>query len=148
MDETHFVFMIKKLSFLFVLGLTLFVITNQTAQAQEKRLSSSPATFRTFFAKFKSAVENNDKTAVAAMTLFPFKYGFDVGDEGTMSKSQFLKRFSEIFGKSPKQFLTEKNPLFSKDDDGSYIISTDEAAHLIFVKKGSSFKFTAYIVEP
>jgi delta-aminolevulinic acid dehydratase/porphobilinogen synthase len=138
----------KNFIFLIILVLTLFVINNQTTNAQKKRLNSSPQTFRTFFSKFKSAVAKNDKTGVASMTSFPFKYGFDVGDEGTMSKTQFVKRFNEIFGESPSQFLMEKNPLFSREDGGSYIISTDDAAHLIFVKKGSSFKLTAYIVEP
>ena len=140
--------MMKNFIFSIVVVLTLFVINNRTTNAQEKRLNSSPQTFRTFFSKFKSAVEKNSKTRVASMTLFPFKYGFDAGDEGTMSKAQFVKRFSEIFGESPNRFFTEKNPLFSRGDAGSYIITTDDATHLIFVKRGSSFKFTAYIAEP
>ena len=128
--------------------MTLFVINNQTVNAQEKRLNSSPPAFRTFFLKFKVAVERSDKTAVAAMTDFPFEYGFDAGDEGTMSKAQFIKGFNKVFGKSPKQFLPEKNPVFFRGDGGSYVISTNDAADLIFVKKGNSFKFTAIIVEP
>ena len=133
---------------LIVLILMLFVVNSQPTNAQAKRLKSIPQIFRTFFSKFKSAVEKNSKMRVAAMTLFPFKYGFDAGDEGTMSKAQFLKRFNEIFGESPKHFFKEKNPLFSRGDTGSYVISTDDATHLIFVKQGSSFKFTAYIAEP
>lgn len=133
---------------LIFLGLTLFVGGNQAVFAQEKRLNSSPTAFRTFFAKFKSAVEKSSKTEVAAMTRFPFQYGFDAGDEGTMTKAQFIRRFSEIFGSSPKQFLTEKNPRFAIDDDGTYIVSTEDATHLSFVKDGNSFKFTTYIVEP
>ena len=114
-----------------------------TAQVNEKRLSSSPQAFRTFFSGFKRAVARNDKTRIASMTRFPFEYGFDVGDEGTMSRAQFLKRFKEIFGEPP-----EKNPLFSRGDDGSYVVSTEGAAHLIFIKSKGTFKFTAYIVEP
>ena len=116
--------------------------------AQEKRLDSSPQAFRTFFTGFKSVVARSDKTRVAAMTRFPFKYGFDAGDEGTMSRSQFLKRFAEVFGDSPRKFLPEKNPLFSRGDAGSYVVSTENAEHLIFVKSVNTFKFTAYIVEP
>ncbi len=138
----------KNIIFLIVFVLTIFVVNNQTAIAQEKRLSSSPQAFQTFFSRFKSAVEKSDKTAVAEMTRFPFKYGFDAGDEGTMSKAQFSKRFNEIFGKSPKQFMTEKNPLFSRGDNGSYVISTEDAAHLIFVRDKNGFKFSAYMVEP
>ena len=138
----------KNFTFLFVLMLTLFVVNNQSIFAQEKRLNSSPEAFRTFFSKFKTAVENSDKTAVASMTVFPFKYGFDAGDEGKMSKAQFVKRFNEIFGRSPKKFFTEKNPMFRGDSSSSYIISTEDAAHLIFVRDKSGFKFSAYIVEP
>jgi len=137
----------KNFTFLFVLMLTLFVVNNQSIIAQEKRLNSSPEAFRTFFSKFKSAVENSDKTAVASMTVFPFHYGFDAGDEGKMSKAQFVKSFNKFFGKSPKKFFTEKNPLFSRRG-GSYFITTEDAAHLIFVRDKSDFKFSAYIVEP
>jgi hypothetical protein len=137
----------KNITFLFVLAITIFVVNNQSIIAQEKRLNSSPEAFRTFFSKFKSAVENSDKTAVASMTVFPFKYGFDAGDEGKMSKAQFVKRFNEIFGRNPKKFMTEKNPMFRKDG-GSYIVSTEDAAHLIFVRDKSGFKFSAYMVEP
>jgi hypothetical protein len=138
----------KKLMILFVLILTFFVINNGTVNAQEKRLNSSPKSFRTFFKTFTIAVAKNDKTAVASMTNFPFVYGFDAGDEGKMTKTQFIKRFREIFGKTPKSFFTENNPVFSKNNDGSYIISTEDAAHLSFVKKGNSYKFKSYIVEP
>lgn len=138
----------KNIICLIVLAFTFLAAGHQTAIAQEKRLNSSPPSFRAFFAKFKAAVEKNDKTAVAAMTSFPFSYGFDAGNEGSMSKSQFIKRFAEIFGKSPKRFLPEKNPLFSRDDRNSYVISTNEAASFMFEKKGNTFKFTAYMVEP
>ena len=137
----------KNFTFLFVLMLTLFVVNNQSIFAQEKRLNSSPEAFRTFFSKFINAVESSDKTAVALMIIFPFKYGFDVGDEGKMSKAQFVKRFNEIFGRTPKKFMTEKNPMFRRDG-GSYIVSTEDAAHLIFVRDKSGFKFSAFMVEP
>ena len=137
----------KNFTFLFVLMLTLFVVNNQSIFAQEKRLNSSPEAFRTFFSKFKTAVENSDKTAVASLTVFPFHYGFDAGDEGKMSKAQFIKSFNKFFGKSPKKFFTEKNPMFRRDG-GSYFITTEDAAHLIFVRDKSGFKFSSYIVEP
>lgn len=128
--------------------LTLLAIGFQIVAAQEKRLDSSPKDFRTFFAKFKKAVEKNDKASVASMTKFPFGYGFDAGDEGKMTKAQFIKRFAEIFGENPKEFLTESNPMFSISEDGKYIISTEDAAHLSFIKQRSGFKFVMYIVEP
>lgn len=138
----------KNFIFLVALLVTFFAAGSRTASAQEKRLSSSPKIFRTFFAKFRSAVERADKTAVASMTRFPFKYGFDEGNEGTMSRAQFLRRFNYIFGESPKRFFTEKNPVFSRGEAGSYVITTDAAVHLVFVKKGNGFMFRAYIAEP
>ena len=132
-----------------VLVAALLVVFGGTASAQsEQRLNSSPKAFRTFFAQFRAAVEKSDKQQVAAMTRFPFKYGFDAGDEGTMTKTQFVRRFGEIFGDAPRNFLPEKNPLFARGDGGSYIVSTDEAAHFIFVKSGTGFKFISYMVEP
>jgi len=128
--------------------LTLFAIGFQSVDAQEKRLDSSPKDFKTFFSKFRKAVEKNDKTSVASMTKFPFSYGFDAGDEGTMTKAQFIKKFGDIFGKNPKEFFTGDNPRFSKDEDGRYYISTEDASHLSFIKQGNGFKFVSYIVEP
>lgn len=136
----------KKYIFLTLLLLTLFGISGQTINAQEKRLDSSPKDFKTFFAKFRKAVEKNDKTSVASMTKFPFRYGFDAGDEGTMTRAQFIKRFTEIFD-NPKEFFTEDNPVFSLEGK-TYYISTENASHLSFIKQGSDFKFVSYIVEP
>ncbi|MGI8545308.1 MAG: hypothetical protein ACR2MD_17755 [Aridibacter sp.] len=138
----------KNYIFLIVLVLSVFVINSQTINAQDKRLDSSPKNFRTFFAKFKNAVAKNDKTKVSSMTCFLFQYGFDEGDEGTLSKTRFIEKFDEFFGESPSEFFTEKNPLFSKGDDGTYYILTENAVSLAFKKKGKSFMFIAYIVLP
>ncbi len=139
----------KNFLFSIVFAAAIFVFGSQNAAAQaETRLNSSPKAFQTFFAKFMTAVRAGDKASVASMTRFPFEYGFDTGNEGRMTKAQFMKRFNEIFGRSPKRFLTEKNPLFTRGDRGSYVIMTDDAANLTFVKSGASFKFTAFIVEP
>jgi len=139
----------KNFIFMVALFVALFAGGSRTASAQEdKRLNSAPQAFKTFFAKFKRAVESRQKLAVASMTEFPFNYGFDAGDEGTMTKTQFIKRFNEVFGNKPRDFMPEKNPYFNIDDDGTYIVSTEDASHWIFVKKGSSFKLSALMVEP
>lgn len=130
------------------LVLTLFAIGFQTANAQEKRLAQSPKEFQVFFAKFKTAVEKKNKTSVASMTVFPFRYGFDAGDEGAMTRAQFIKRFAEIFGAEPKRFVDEPNPLYSKNAAGEYALSYEDATYLVFIKSGKSFKFKTYIVEP
>lgn len=130
------------------LFVTLFGVGFQTANGQEKRLVQSPKEFQAFFAKFKAAVEKKEKATVASMTLFPFKYGFDAGDEGKMTKAQFIKRFAELFGNDPKRFVDEPNPLFSKNAAGQYTLSYEDATYLVFIKQGKSFKFTTYLVEP
>jgi hypothetical protein len=134
----------KRLSIIPIVMLLVAV----SVAAQDARLSSAPKSFRTFFAAFKQAAARGEKTKVAGMTRFPFRYGFDAGDEGTMSRAQFLRRFREVFGTRPSRFVSERNPLFSRGDDGSYQITTEDAAHLIFVRVNGAYKFTAYIVEP
>ena len=131
-----------------LIGISLILIVSAAAMAQEKKLSSAPQSFRTFFATFKRAVERSDKTAVASMTRFPFSYGYDAGDEGTYSKAAFIRNFRKIFSKGD-DFFSNRNPRFGRDeDDGTYYISTEDAAHLGFVKSGRTYKFVSYIVEP
>lgn len=130
-----------------LIGMSLILIVSAAAMAQEKKLSSAPQSFRTFFATFKRAVERSDTTAVASMTRFPFSYGYDAGDEGTYSRAAFIRNFRKIFSKGD-DFFTNRNPRFGRDDDGTYYISTEDAAHLGFVKTGRTYKFVSYIVEP
>lgn len=118
------------------------------AFAQEKRLDSSPQDFKTFYSKFKDLVKKNNKASIAAMTIFPFKYGFDTGDEGTMSKIQFLKNYDKRFAEPLKDSISEENPIFTESRKGVYVISTEEAAHLVFVKRNNAFKLLSFIIEP
>lgn len=137
----------KRSILLCTLAAALTCVAVLDAAAQEQRLDSSPKVFRAFFAKFLDSVRSNDRSSVAAMTSFPLRYGFDAGDEGTMTRTQFIKRFAEIFGKSPREFLPEKNPLF-RHDGSNYTVSTEDAAHLTFRRKGARFYLRSYIVEP
>ena len=136
----------KKLFLLIVLFGSLFVGGSETVKGQEKRLSSTPKTFQTFYAKFRMAVLKGDGKTVASLTQFPFKYGFDTGDEGTLSKAQFIKRFKDFFRGEEKLFA-QKNPVLY-GGAGSYTLTSDDAAHFSFEKKGTSYKFTSMIVEP
>ena len=133
---------------LIILLVLLFAALSVSAQLNEKRLNSAPQAFRAFFSEFRRAIEKRDKMQVAAVTRFPLRYGFDAGDEGTMSRAQFLKRFKEIFGNSPRDFMPEKNPKFSRGDAGEYVVSTESAEHLIFIKTKRTFKFISYLAEP
>lgn len=137
----------KRIAFLTILLAVLFAVGGAAASAQKKqRLNQTPKAFQTFYNKFKNAVVKKDKAAVAALTEFPLKYGFDAGDEGTFTKTQFLERFDDIFG-GDSTFL-QKNPVL-QETDGNYILFIDsEATSYAFDKKGASYKFTGYFVEP
>ncbi len=130
-----------------VLLTALPIAAQNVPEPVQERLSSAPRAFRTFFAKFRTAIEKNRKTEVASMTRFPFYYGYDAGDEGTYSRTQFLKNFKHVTGAFFGEYKMEKNPVFSKDE-GRFVISTESASHLSFVRSGNTFKFVAYIVEP
>jgi len=140
--------MIKKLCFYTIVSASLICLVNLSISAQDKRLSSGPQAFQTFFAKFMAGVKRGDKAAVASMSQFPLVYGFDAGDEGKYSRRQFVKiGFTNIFGKKPTEFLPEKDPLLwivGRD----YTITTENAEHISFVKRGKAFLFTSYVVEP
>jgi len=141
----------KKLILLTVLFFSLFAAGgSETSNAQKnQRLNSTPKAFRIFYAKFRNAVVKGDKNTVASLTQFPFKYGFDAGDEGTFSKAQFIKRFVDIFGGERKIF-GQKNPIFYLySETGTFeLTDSDDASHYTFEKKGASYKFKAYAAEP
>lgn len=132
----------------FIFVSLLLCVLSFSASAQEKRLDSSPRDFRVFFSQFKKSVEKSDKTAVVLVTSFPFKYGFDAGDEGTMTKAQFLKSYEKRFAESLKEAVKEENPVFAESKKNVYVVSTEDAAHLIFIKRDGGYKFFSYIVEP
>ena len=129
-------------------AICVILLASVAISAQNKRLNSAPKSFQMFFASFKRAVSRGQKTAVADMTQFPFKYGFDAGDEGVMSRKQFLNKFSDVFGVDPREFFTERNPLFVREDDGGFAILTQDSSSLSFMKSGKSYKFAGYFVEP
>lgn len=133
-------------TFLLLVGLGISGGGSVSAQTH-KRLAATPRAFQTFYAKFRRAVVARDKNTVASLTRFPFKYGFDAGDEGTFSKAQFLKRFSEIFGTEPGIF-SRRSPSFNVDRGSFELYDESDASHYIFEKRGSGYQFTAYIAEP
>ena len=130
------------------IAIAMMLFTASASVAQEKRLNSASAEFRTFYSKFIAAVHRGDKTAVATMTSFPLIYGFNAGDEGKYTKTEYTRKgFTRMFGKAPARFLTEKNPVVSGGVT-SFTVSTKDATHLVFTKGGKRFFFTDYLVEP
>jgi hypothetical protein len=138
----------RKVILLCVIGAALVAIAAGKISAQERRLNSATPEFRTFYSRFIAAVHRGDKSAVASMTSFPLIYGFDTGDEGKMTRTEFMRTgFRRMFGRSPAKFLVDRNPNVSSIDK-SYTVSTKDATHLVFTKGGNRYFFTDYIVEP
>lgn len=139
----------KKSFILLILILSAFfsVSAQYLPEPPEQRLSSAPKAFRTFYSGLRKAIHDGKKAQVTATIRFPFRYGFDVGDEGAMTKAQFSKRYVEVIGKKPKEFLEESDPIFRRGEDGSYYVTTENAEHLRFVKSGSRFWWVAYVIE-
>lgn len=139
----------KRYVTLAVVGMILLIATcAQTSPAQQStRLSSTPREFRVFFASFRSALLRGDKGQVAALTSFPFEYGWDAGDEGTYTRAQFVRRYNDIFAQTRKLF-SQKDPTFYVSRGKYDLTNTDEAAHYLFEKKGGRYRFVAFIVEP
>ena len=136
-----------------IISIVLFVssiaaIGVGTVDGQTKRkLSSTPVAFQAFYAKFKAAVIKRDRNAVVSLTRFPFHYGWDAGDEGTYTRSQFLAKFNDIFRGTGKLFA-QKNPIFY-GENGSYSLTNEaDASHYMFEKRGSVYKFNSLVVEP
>lgn len=139
----------NKCILLIVLLLSLFVVSGERADAQETlKLKSTPKAFQVFYEKFRTAVVKGDKKSVAAMTNFPFQYGFDVGDEGTFTKAQFIKKFDSFFG-GERTIFNGKKVEFYSEKAGSYTLNDEwDASSFAFEKKGTTYKFTAYIASP
>lgn len=119
-----------------------------TAEAQSnRRLTSTPKSFQAFFLKFKTAVGRRDRNGVAVMTKFPFKYGWDAGDEGTYNRSQFMANYKHIFDGTGRLFA-QKNPTFYAEGGSFTLTNNYDASHYRFEKRGSTYVFAAIMVEP
>jgi hypothetical protein len=138
----------KKPFLIALLFMLLALISTWSINAQKsQRLTSTPKAFQIFYAKFRNAVVKSDKKTIVSLARFPFEYGWDAGDEGTYSKTQFIKQYSSIFGRT-KKFFDQRNPTFYVENGIFNLTNEEDASHYIFKKSGLSYKFTAIIVEP
>lgn len=137
----------KMMKALILLGLLVGLCYGSVNAQKTVRLNSTPKAFKTFFMNFRTAVAKRNKQAVASFSRFPFEWGFDAGDEGTWTKSQFLKNYGRIFDGS-EAFLAAKNPSFYVEGGTYNLTNEGDASHCIFSKQGSSYRLTAYVVEP
>ncbi len=114
----------------------------------ETRLKQCPAAFRTFYSGFTAAVRRSDKIKVASMTKFPLSWGLDAGDEGKYTRDEFIENFSTLFGENTSELMQERNPLCTRDHDGTLVITSKDALHLNFARSGKTYKLSSYVVEP
>ena len=131
-----------------VLSVGMLLIAVTTADSQTtRRLTSTPKAFQSFYTKFRAAVLRGDKKAVASMTSFPFPYGWDAGDEGTYTHKQFLAKYNDMF-RGTRKLFSRSNPSFTVDGNSISITNMADASGYIFEKKGHSYYFTSFVVEP
>lgn len=116
---------------LFALAMLLLILPIQSfAQSNSKPLD--PA-FVAFLTKFKAAVANDDKEAVATMTKLPFLF-----DSKEQKRDGFIKIYDKLFTARVKKCFATAKPV--KDDD-RYEIFCGKSIYL-FGKVNGSYKFT------
>ena len=86
---------------LLLLAISLHSAMGQVARDQE---------FKTFWPRFKSAVVNNDKEAVASMTKFPFLY-----DSEERTRAGFMKIQDQLFTRKIRKCFATAKPLKERD---------------------------------
>lgn len=114
---------------------------------KEVRLRQAPAEFQTFYKKFVRAASKRQVSLLATMSHFPFKYGFDAGDEGVWTRRQFVAQAGDILRPVPSVFR-QANPRFMTSGGDYTLMDPDNASYYSFKKRGGVYKFVSYIVEP
>jgi len=131
------------------LALVILGSLSLVANAQPTtRLKQCPQAFRTFYAKFSSAVLRTDKNAVASVTKFPFGWAFDAGDSGKYTRSQFLRNFGKLFDRDTRDFLRLKIPFGKRRENGEIDMMSEDEMPLNFERSGRTYRFAAYLIEP
>ena len=139
--------MLRRATLAALILLACFIAAKNVSAQKTVRLSSTPSAFQVFYKKFAKAVNRGVGTEIAAMTSFPFKWGFDAGDEGVWSRQEFVKEYGKIFMPQPLVFK-RKDPQFTVDGLSYTLTDADDASYFTFKKKGGTYKLASYIVEP
>jgi len=88
----------------------------------------SDADFKTFWGKFKTAVINSDKNAVAGLSKFPI--GMSYGIRSIKTKAELIRRYKEVFSQqtdAAKCFAT-KEPERDSTNSRKYSVACPDAA--------------------
>ena len=72
-----------------ILSLILLLLIPIHSHAQTNHLDQS---FQSFWLKFKAAVANNDKQAIASMTKLPFLF-----EDKQRTRAKFIKIYNQLF---------------------------------------------------
>ncbi|HYM00913.1 MAG TPA: hypothetical protein VEZ90_18290 [Blastocatellia bacterium] len=118
----------------------LFSLGFQTVSGQPRSLQASNSrktqtgvqTFAAFWARFKAAVLQNDKEAVASMTQLPF----DLENE-QLDRAAFIARFDSLFDKRVKRYFAKAKPI--RDQEYYEVFAGDNS--FMFKKVGGQYKF-------
>lgn len=82
--------------------------------------AAAQTNFEMFWKSFKSAVIKSDKSAVAALTRFPF--GMPAYQKTIRTKAQFLKKYDDIFNGEADAAKCFPKAEFIKDDAKTYSV--------------------------
>lgn len=88
----------------------------------------SDAEFKMFWGKFKTAVINSDKNAVAGLSRFPI--GMSYGIPSIKTKSELLRRYKEVFSQQTDaaKCFTNKEPEKDPAAPRKYSVACPDAA--------------------
>ncbi|MEP6920561.1 MAG: hypothetical protein ABI967_05500 [bacterium] len=86
--------------------LLLLLISQQSVPGQAARDQE----FKTFWPRFRSAVVNHDKEAIASMTKFPFLY-----ESEERTRASFLKIQDQLFTRKIRKCFATAKPLKERD---------------------------------
>lgn len=114
--------------------LALVLLSGAATQVQSHQAKSSQ-TFASFWLEFKGAVAKNDKEAVATMTNFPFYL------DQELTKSQFIKRYGEIFSPKIQRCFAKAKPIKEVVDDAYSVFCGHEI--YAFARIDGKYKFTS-----
>ncbi|HEY9713916.1 MAG TPA: hypothetical protein V6C72_10625 [Chroococcales cyanobacterium] len=67
------------------------------------------AAFDAFWTKFKTALQKNDKEAIASMTRLPYDY-----EDKKLDKKGFIQNYDKIFPAKNRTCLLKQNPVQDK----------------------------------
>lgn len=110
--------------------------------------STKHGTIESFWTDFQQAIKDNNKNAVADLTLFPLpgtqSLAANVSEEG-MTRAQFLENFDQIFEKQIKETIAE----IKASDLNEYVPPKDAALEsLKLPTKTAIYSFTvSYIFD-